>query len=135
VTVGPWAIGGLSMGGYGAIRLGLKHPEMFASIYAHSSAFHMHEMLDPTLAETTVDDASVFCLADAVASRESQPAISFDCGTEDRLLDVNRQFHEHLQGLNIAHRYAEFPGDHDWDYWDEHVVEALAQHARVLGVR
>lgn len=135
VADGPWAIGGLSMGGYGAMRLGLKYPDRFSSIYAHSSAFHIHEMLDLTLVETPVEDASVFDLADALPDRKSRPAISFDCGTEDRLIDTNRRFHEHLQELNITHHYAEFPGDHDWDYWDEHVVEALAQHARVLGLR
>jgi S-formylglutathione hydrolase FrmB len=134
VADGPWAIGGLSMGGYGAMRLGLKYPDRFASVYAHSSAFHIHEMIDPALAETTTEDASVFHLADAVAARESRPVISFDCGTEDRLLDVNRKFHEHLQSLNVEHYYAEFDGDHDWDYWDLHVREALVQHAKVLGL-
>lgn len=134
VTSGPWAIGGLSMGGYGAMRLGLRYPDRFASIYAHSSAFHIHEMLDASLVETSPDDANVFNLADRLAGRDDIPAIAFDCGTEDRLIDVNRQFHEHLQSLNIAHHYAEFPGDHEWDFWDEHVVEAIAQHARVLGL-
>lgn len=134
VTDGPWAIGGLSMGGYGAMRLGLKYPDRFASIYAHSSAFHIHEMLDLNLVESSIEDADVFHHADALAGRDVIPAIAFDCGTDDQLIDTNRQLHEHLQELNIDHRYAEFPGDHEWDYWDEHVVEALAQHARVLGL-
>ena len=135
VSDSPWAIGGLSMGGYGAMRLGLKYPDRFCSIYAHSSAFHLHEMLDPALVERPVEDASVFHLADALAVRDDIPAIAFDCGTEDRLIDTNRRFHEHLQTLNIAHHYAEFPGGHEWDYWDLHVREALAQHAQVLGLR
>lgn len=134
VTDGPWAIGGLSMGGYGAMRLGLKYPEMFASIYAHSSAFFLHDRLDPALVETTAEDASVYHHADRIAGRDDMPAIAFDCGVDDDLIDSNRHFHEHLQQLNIAHHYAEYPGDHDWDYWDEHVVEALAHHARVLGL-
>lgn len=135
VTDGPWAIGGLSMGGYGAMRLGLKYPDRFNSIYAHSSAFHIHEVLDQDLVDTSIADADVFHLAEALAGRDDLPAIAFDCGTEDRLIDTNRRFHEHLQALNIGHHYAEFPGDHDWDYWDEHVVEALALHARVLELR
>jgi S-formylglutathione hydrolase FrmB len=130
---GPWAIGGLSMGGYGAMRLGLKHPDRFASIYAHSSAFHIHRAFDPSLAEDP-EDGDVFRHAEAVAARENRPVISFDCGTEDELLEYNRQFHEHLQSLNIDHYYAEFGGGHDWDYWDRHVREALVQHARVLGL-
>lgn len=135
VTNGPWAIGGLSMGGYGAMRLGLKYLDRFSSIYAHSSAFHIHEVLDQDLVDTSIADADVFHLAEALAGRDDLPAIAFDCGTEDRLIDTNRRFHEHLQALNIGHHYAEYPGDHDWDYWDEHVVEALALHARVLELR
>jgi S-formylglutathione hydrolase FrmB len=134
VTEGPWAIGGLSMGGYGSMRLGLKYPDTFASIYAHSSAFHIGDVLDPPLIDGPVEDASVYHHAEAVAARDDRPLISFDCGVDDELIDSNRQFHEQLQRLNVAHHYAEFPGRHDWDYWDEHVVEALAQHARVLGL-
>lgn len=133
VKEGPWAIGGLSMGGYGAMRLGLKYPDRFASIYAHSSAFHIHEMVNPEVI-ADLDDASVFRHAEDLARREDRPVISFDCGVDDRLLDYNRQFHEHLQSLNIDHSYAEFEGDHEWGYWDLHVQEALAQHARVLGL-
>lgn len=117
VADAPWAIGGLSMGGYGAMRLGLKHPDRFASIWAHSSAFHINAgtMLEAALVEDP-EDASVYHHADALAGREAQPVISFDCGTEDHLLDHNRQFHEHLQGLNIEHHYAEYPGGHECGY-------------------
>jgi putative tributyrin esterase len=133
VTEGPWAIGGLSMGGYGAMRLGMKYPDRFASIYAHSSAFHISEMLDPALVDN-VEDASVYRHADSLAKRKDRPVVAFDCGTDDHLLDHNRRFHEHLQSLNIEHSYAEFEGGHEWDYWDLHVQEALAQHATVLGL-
>ena len=133
---GPWAIGGLSMGGYGAMRLGLKYPERFCSIYAHSSAFRIVEAMndvDPALI-SDVEDASVYHHADALAKREKRPVIAFDCGLDDRLLEHNRRFHEHLQGLNIEHCYAEYDGGHEWDFWDEHVHEALAQHAEVFGL-
>jgi S-formylglutathione hydrolase FrmB len=133
VTDGPWAIGGLSMGGYGAMRLGLKYADRFASIWAHSSAFHIDELVDPALIED-VDDANVFAHAARVAALDGIPEIAFDCGVDDELIGHNRAFHEHLEQLGIAHHYAEIPGAHDWDYWDEHVREALAQHARVLGL-
>ena len=130
---GPWAIGGLSMGGYGAIRLGMKYPERFASIYAHSSVFMLDENLDPALLED-IEDADVFRHAERLAQRAERPVITFDCGTDDRLLEHNRRLHEHLQALNIEHHYAEFAGGHEWNYWDDHVKEALAQHARVFGL-
>ncbi|CAA9578126.1 MAG: hypothetical protein AVDCRST_MAG33-3292 [uncultured Thermomicrobiales bacterium] len=129
VAVGPWGIGGLSMGGFGAMRLGLKYPERFASIWAHSGSFA--EM--PGLEEfVDGDDATVETVAIRLAGRPEQPVVSFDCGSEDSLLDANRAFHALLDRLGIAHRYLEHPGAHDWDYWDRHVGTALGQHDRVL---
>ena len=63
-----------------------------------------------------------------------RPLIAFDCGTDDQLLGHNRRFHEHLQQLDIKHHYAEFAGQYGWEYWDEHVQEALAEQATVLGL-
>jgi len=54
---------------------------------------------------------------------------------EDHLLEYNRQFHERLEAMKVPHVYREFPGTHDWDYWDRHIPEALAFHARHLGIR
>jgi S-formylglutathione hydrolase FrmB len=132
VTPGPWAIGGLSMGGYGAMRLGMKYPDLFASIWAHSSAFHIGETVDPALV-TDYADASVYRHAEQAAARGTTQVIAFDCGVDDeRLIDYNRELHAHLDRLGLEHHYAEHPGGHTWDYWDEHVREALEQHVRVL---
>ena len=60
------------------------------------------------------------------------PALRLDCGLEDGLLEENRAFHHHLAQLGIPHEYAEFPGAHEWDYWDLHVREALAFHTAYL---
>lgn len=132
VTAGAWAIGGLSMGGYGAMRLGLKYPELFASIWAHSSAFHIGDVVDPGMVED-VADASVFRHAERAAARGTSRAIAFDCGVDDEgLIDHNRKLHALMTTLGLPHHYAEHPGGHTWEYWDAHVREALAQHARVL---
>jgi putative tributyrin esterase len=133
VRPGPWAIGGLSMGGYGAMRLGLKYPERFASIWAHSSAFHIGQLIDP-VAIVDAADADVDILANRVVQLATRPAIAFDCGVDDELLGYNRAFHAHLNQIGLAHHYAEHPGAHTWDYWDDHVRESLRQHARVLGI-
>ena len=131
VRPGPWAIGGLSMGGYGAMRLGLKYPARFASIWAHSSAFHIHENLDPALV-VDVTDGDVFHHAANAAARGTTQAIAFDCGVDDELIDHNRRLHAHMEALGLPHHYAEHPGAHDWDYWDAHIRTALDQHQRVL---
>lgn len=122
VRDGRAAIGGLSMGGYGAIRLGLKYPDRFASIFAHSSRLPV-----------SGDDYDVEVLAER-ADRATLPALAFDCGVDDHLIDDSRRFHARLEALGVPHRYREHAGAHTWDYWDTHVVEALAQHARVLGL-
>lgn len=130
---GPWAIGGLSMGGYGAMRLGLKYPELFSSIWAHSSAPHIGEIMADRVSDLA--DALWLTHAREIAHRQDRPEISFDCGLDDtRLLGDNRAFDRQLTELGIDHHYAEHPGGHTWDYWDEHVREALEQHARVLGI-
>lgn len=126
---GPWGIGGLSMGGYGAMRLGMRYPERFASIWAHSGSFGEITGMDQ-FAES--EDLSVAQVAATLAERTHRPVISFDCGTEDFLLDANRAFHAYLDELEIAHQYQEHPGGHEWDYWDRHVGAALAQHDGVL---
>jgi S-formylglutathione hydrolase FrmB len=137
VTDGPWAIGGLSMGGYGAMRLGLKYHDMFASIWSHSSAFMIPDRIPEDLVdEGQIEDASVFEQASRLKRTGAQlPLISFDCGVDDRLIDTNREFDEHLARLGLAHHYAEHPGDHTWEYWNEHVQEALVQHSRALGIQ
>jgi len=46
----------------------------------------------------------------------------------------NGAFHRALEDMRVPHEYREFPGRHDWDYWDLHVLDALAFHARALGL-
>lgn len=139
------AISGLSMGGYGAMKLGLKYPEMFASVAAHSSAFSITKIpeqrndLEPEVRRIYGEnyghggDDDCFALA-RNADQSTLPALRFDCGDEDFLIESNRLFHKHLTDIGIAHEYAEHPGIHNWAYWDEHVQESLAFHARNLGL-
>ncbi len=137
------AIGGLSMGGYGAMKLALKHPDRFCSAVVHSSVFDIQRLLQDSehadeLALIFGDDAAEggndpFRLAQE-ADPEALPVIRFDCGTDDRLIDHNRAFHAHLEELGVEHEYGEFPGGHEWAYWDRRVQEALQFHARALGI-
>jgi putative tributyrin esterase len=135
VRPGRWAIGGLSMGGQGALYLGLKYPDRFASIYAHSSAVPDHETMHqwlPDLTPAQLDEADILGHAERCAARSDRPHLSFDCGVDDSLLEQNRAFHRHLDRIGYEHRYAEHSGGHSWEYWDDHVREAIAQHLDVL---
>ena len=134
------AIGGLSMGGYGAIKLALQHPDLFASAHSHSGALDFgHGWRSDFIDVTSVlgDDAGGGgpndCYKLAAECRQP-PAVWIDCGTDDFLIDQNRSFHAHLDKLKFAHTYHEFPGSHNWGYWDLHIQEALAFHAQNLGL-
>jgi putative tributyrin esterase len=136
-------IEGLSMGGYGAMKLGLKHADKFCSIVAHSSAFDVRRRVENHERaaefrrifgpEPAGRDNDPFHLAEVI-DRKLLPAIRIDCGAEDGLLEENRAFHRHLEKLQIRHEYAEYPGTHNWAFWDEHVQEALRFHAAALGI-
>ena len=123
VREGRAAIGGLSMGGFGAIRLGLKYPDKYGSIYAHSSK----------LVETG-DDHDVAVIAERVDPK-NMPVLAFDCGVDDFLIEHSRKFAAKLKSLGLPHEYREHAGAHTWDYWERHLPEALAHHAKVLGLR
>lgn len=135
-------IGGLSMGGYGAMRLALGHPDLFCSVVSHSGALYFGHLdlpeEDPRRPECAritspggPDD--LFALAERLTPAE-WPAIRVDCGVDDFLIEHNRAFHAHLTRLGVPHEYEEFPGAHTWDYWDLHVQEAIGFHRRALGI-
>lgn len=137
-------IGGLSMGGYGAVKVGCKHHEMFCSVNSHSGAVGIAH--DPERAkslgpefrrifgeELTDGPEDPYAIVKTV-DHGRLPAMRIDCGRDDFLLDQNRAFHAHLDSLHIMHEYEEFPGAHNWEYWDLHVREALAFHLRNLQI-
>ena len=135
-------ISGLSMGGFGAVKLALKHPEMFCAAVSHSGALwragELPDYVGSELQRVFGDSPAggsddIFALATRSKS-DRLPALRIDCGTEDYLLQPNRMFHAYLDQLGVAHEYAEFPGGHDWAYWDRHVQEAIAFFAISLGL-
>ena len=141
---GGRCIGGLSMGGYGAVRLALGNPNLFVSANSHSGALafgHKPSSGDPRgvefqriLGANPVGGKNdLFTLAEKI-DPTAMPALRIDCGTEDFLIEDNRNFHSHLVTLNRKHEYEEFPGAHEWGYWDRHVQEAIAFHRRHLGI-
>lgn len=136
---------GLSMGGYGALRLGLGRPDQFAAAASLSGALDIVRRLreagrDGALMNKAEyvgifgpelkgegTDADLFFLAEKVAaSNRPKPKLFLACGTEDRLVDEQRAFQKHLEGLRLPATCEESPGTHEWAYWD-------AQIQRVLG--
>lgn len=141
VRDGKAAIGGLSMGGYGALRLGLRHPHRFASVWAHSARIPTRDALADDVwsrdlvAAGKTDEIDLERVLDRTLEthgKEALPRIGMDCGVDDHLLADSRRFHAALEHRGVAHRYAEHAGAHTWDYWDLHVRTALAFHAQAL---
>ena len=139
------AIGGLSMGGYGAVKLALKHPTLFASAHSHSGALGVARPEVGAIRDLFPEFARVFGTAPtdgpddpfalaARVGRDLLPSLRLDCGTEDFLLDQSRAFHARLDTLAIPHEYHEGRGGHDWDYWDRQIQHAIAFHKRNLGL-
>ncbi|MBQ1512526.1 MAG: acetylesterase [Erysipelotrichaceae bacterium] len=129
-------IGGLSMGGFGALRNGLKYSDTFSHIIALSSAIHMFEY-DATqiIGENSVfgdlkeaaksDKNPEVVLKQLVDSGKEKPRIYMSCGTEDTLLDSNRRFRDLLLKNGFDLEYHERPGAHTWDYWDAEILPFL----------
>ena len=143
------AIGGLSMGGYGAIKFGVKYPEMFALVASMSGALDAatwsesdlrgFESIWRTLRPVFgADNSSVRTANDLHKLLRELPAdriatlpfIYLDCGTEDSLFQSNRDFVELLRSRKIPHEYRELPGGHSWPYWDAQVQEVLRLAAK-----
>ncbi|MVM33530.1 esterase family protein [Spirosoma sp. HMF4905] len=122
-------IAGLSMGGFGALRLAAKYPERFRAVCGMSSITHVNQLplfVEEPLSEyrqTNSVDESVLDLM--IQNRAKLPFIRFDCGTEDLLIEHNQALHQGLSEQGIPHQYVEYPGGHEWPYWQEHLADAL----------
>jgi S-formylglutathione hydrolase FrmB len=127
---------GLSMGGYGALRLGAVHAGKFAGISAHSSITdytQMRDFIEEPLESFELTGGSPSSVLEVMLANKSRlPPIRFDCGTEDGLIEYNRALHRDLDAAGIAHAYEEFPGAHTWEYWNEHLADSLKFFSGIL---
>ena len=132
----PLCLAGLSMGGFGALRIGARHAARVAAVSAHSSMTHFTQMAqfaeeDPAGFGTAAAEASV--LDTIIEAGMRLPPLRFDCGFDDDLLENNRDLHRALHARGIAHIYEEFRGGHTWPYWEQHHDDTLRFFGKVLG--
>jgi S-formylglutathione hydrolase FrmB len=137
------AIAGLSMGGYGALKFGVKYPAMFSLAASMSGAVAAASYTNADELPAFVKQSLVQTFGDAGGPTHnannllkifgeypqekiaSLPFIYLDCGTEDFLIASNQQFVKLLTDKKIPHEYRQLPGGHTWQYWDRQVQEIL----------
>jgi S-formylglutathione hydrolase FrmB len=148
------AVAGLSMGGYGAIKYGLKYPATFVFAASMSGAFGVSrysenemggknwepflKIFGPAGGETRkANDVFEIARALSPAGVAALPYFYFDCGTEDAAQHwkMNRELSEIFLEKKVPHEYRELPGNHSWGYWDQQVQEVLRIAAKQLGSR
>jgi putative tributyrin esterase len=146
------AIAGLSMGGYGAIKFGLKSPATFAFAGSTSGAFGVTRYTEqdgkllfessvrafgPAGSETRKVNDLVELIEKLSPSQISAlPFFYFDCGNEDaqRHILSNRNLSTLMYEKKIPHEYRALPGDHSWGFWDNQVQEILRIASQKLRV-
>jgi S-formylglutathione hydrolase FrmB len=135
-------IAGLSMGGYGAIKLALKYPDYFFFAAAFSGAFRYPSMIESNPGNITESLKEAFgpkknehwlkndalVLADSISNPNSIPYLYIACGKDDNLtglLESNKGLIDKLRKKNVLYEYHETPGTHNWVYWDKEVLNFL----------
>ena len=133
-------IGGLSMGGYGAVKAALAHPESYGACICLSGALDIaslkHHSPDEWKAifgyglqntdELRNSCHDVYALARKNALEGKPfPKLYMWCGDNDYLLDGSIKFDKLLTDLGVEHRYEQSEGDHSWRWWDLHIQDGL----------
>lgn len=129
-------IAGLSMGGFGALRLGIKNHQKFEAISGLSSITILEEMklfVEESLNDYLQEEKENESIYQTILTyKEHLPKLRFDCGVDDILIEGNRKLHHQLKELNIAHTYQEHSGKHEWSYWETHIKDTILFFNNVL---
>lgn len=138
-------IGGLSMGGYGAVRNGLKYSDTFGYIIGLSGAYRVEEMArragdsGPFLETRSYAQACFGDLSKLLDSDKNPkwlvrelkkagkplPKIYLACGGQDGLLEANQDMAAFLKEQGADVTFETGPGGHEWDFWDAYIKKAI----------
>ncbi|MDQ4122253.1 MAG: esterase family protein [Acidobacteriota bacterium] len=149
-------IAGLSMGGFGAVKFGVKYPQMFAlaasmsgavaaASYRTANELPKNEWLRKSIVAVFSEpenpvrkENDLFRLFGEMTPEKiaSLPFLYLDCGTEDQLgfLAHNQQLAQILLAAKIPHEFRQLPGKHDWKFWNNQVQEVLRLSDRIFAV-
>ncbi|AKD39028.1 XynC protein [Pasteurella multocida subsp. multocida OH4807] len=120
------AITGLSMGGFGALYIGIKNQDVFGQMGSMSGGVNIEQFKNNWGISAVVNDRwsdyNIKDLAHGLLFTKSHLII--DCGIDDFFIEPNRELHRKLLDLNVPHQYTEKPGGHSWVYWKD----SIGQH-------
>lgn len=131
----PLLVAGLSMGGFGALRLAGKYPGRIAAAAALSAvieAAQLDDFIEESRDGWSAAPADLSALAALTGASGPLPPLRIDCGCDDALLEANRTLHLALEQAGVRHSYAERPGGHDWAYWMRALEDTLVFFGDVL---
>ncbi|MBA4385613.1 MAG: esterase [Anaerolinea sp.] len=132
-------VAGLSMGGYGALKLGLNKPDQFSAVISLSGVVDIVSAFkNPIHPLFSIEDYfgsfeklessynNLFTQIKAIKNQKASiPRIYIACGTEDFLYDMNIKFRDFLLKNSFDLTYEEGPGVHDWSFWDKYIQRGL----------
>jgi len=134
-------VAGLSMGGYGALKIALSRPDKFGYCASLSGSLDVtrkgrtvdmpmwrgvfdFDLKDPMELKDSCHDLFALARKNSAAGNPF-PKLYIWCGTEDVLIKINREYRDLLNELGVEHCYEEGEGDHTWPWWDLHIQDAL----------
>lgn len=132
---------GLSMGGYGAFKLGLQHANRYAAVASLSGALDMSGRYAEVSELSVMRAEEMYCIYGDVKQfragtgdlfklakklpAEKAPKMFMACGTEDGLFASNENFYNSF-GEKFGILYEKEPGVHVWSFWDKYIEKVLA---------
>jgi len=138
-------VAGMSMGGYGAVRTGLRYADTFGAIFGLSAAmitdevaamtpegggnaiapysYYRHVFGDP--AKVLGSDKDPKYLARERLRQGNAPRLFLACGSEDFLYKANLDYHNYLTGIGYPHEWWVRPGVHDFAFWNQAVPAGM----------
>ena len=125
-------IAGISMGGYGALKIALKKSEQFTAAAGLSSVADIKterfkEHIEGLIGSENYfpEEENLFALIEQKEALQKKPKLYMWCGTEDFLYQDNLKLKAHIQKHNYDYTYSESIGTHCWECWDEQIQNVL----------
>lgn len=141
------AIAGVSMGGFGAVVLALKHPDLFVFAGGLSSAldvpsrpfsirrvgqYRQHSSIFGHWGSQSRRTSDPFVLVRS-ADPAQTPYLFLTCGDQEGLLPTNRRFSGMLQARHFSYEFHTMPSGHDWNQWNRNLpalMKSLLDHIK-----